>query len=98
MVSIFLSSFWPYPWFQPSRFIFAEEKWLISGDFKFKDETCKKYEIVKTDYLISECTFGLPIFKWDEASKIANDISNWITNSRKTSLLFCYSLGRLRDY
>ena len=78
------------------RFIFAEEKWLISGDFKLqKDETCKQYEIVKTDYLISECTFGLPIFKWDEANKIANDISKWITNSpEKTSLLFCYSLGK----
>ena len=78
------------------RFIFAEEKWLISGDFKLqKDETCKEYEIVKTDFLISECTFGLPIFKWDETNKIANDISKWITNSPdKTSLLFCYSLGK----
>jgi len=78
------------------RFIFAEEKWLISGDFKLqKDPTCKQYEIVKTDYLISECTFGLPIFKWDEPNKIANDISKWITNSpEKTSLLFCYSLGK----
>jgi len=78
------------------RFIFAEEKWLISGDFKLqKDKTCKQYEIVKTDYLISECTFGLPIFKWDESNKIANDISKWITNSpEKTSLLFCYSLGK----
>ena len=52
-------------------------------------------KIVKTDYLISECTFGLPIFKWDESNKIANDISKWITNSpEKTSLLFCYSLGK----
>ncbi len=78
------------------RFIFAEEKWLISGDFKIqKDKTCRQYEIVKTDYLISECTFGLPIFKWDETSKIASKISNWITNSpEKTSLLFCYSLGK----
>jgi len=78
------------------RFIFAEEKWLISGDFKLqKDETCKQYEIVKTDYLISECTFGLPIFKWDETNKITNDISKWITNSpEKTSILFCYSLGK----
>jgi len=78
------------------RFKFAEEKWLISGDFKLqKDETCKQYEIVKTDYLISECTFGLPIFKWDETNKIANNISQWITNSpEKTSLLFCYSLGK----
>jgi len=78
------------------RFIFAEEKWLISGDFKLQnDNTCKQYEIVKTDYLISECTFGLPIFKWDETNKIANDISKWITNAPdRTSLLFCYSLGK----
>ena len=78
------------------RFIFAEEKWLISGDFKLqKDETCKQYEIVKTDYLISECTFGLPIFKWDQTKNVAINISKWITNSPdKTSLLFCYSLGK----
>ena len=78
------------------RFIFAGEKWLITGDYKLqKDETCKKYEIVKTDYLISECTFGLPIFKWDQTKNIAINISNWVTNSPdKTSLLFCYSLGK----
>ena len=78
------------------RFIFAEEKWLISGDFKLqKDETCKQYEIVKTDYLISECTFGLPIFKWNETKKEALNISKWVTQSPdKTSLLFCYSLGK----
>jgi len=78
------------------RFIFAEEKWLISGDFKLqKDLTFKQYEIGKTDYLISESTFGLPILKWDDTNKIANDISKWITNSpEKTSLLFGYSLGK----
>ena len=37
----------------------------------------------------------MPIFKWDETNKIANNISKWITNSpEKTSLLFCYSLGK----
>ena len=78
------------------KFIFAEEKWLVTGDFKLqKDNTCNPYEIVKTDYLISECTFGLPIFKWDETQKIAYDISKWVTNSPdKTSFLFCYSLGK----
>jgi putative mRNA 3-end processing factor len=78
------------------RFIFAEEKWLVTGDFKLQeDDTCKQYEIVKTDYLISECTFGLPIFKWEETSKISNNISKWITKSPdKTSLIFCYSLGK----
>ena len=78
------------------RLIFAEEKWLITGDFKLQeDDTCENYKVVKTDYLISECTFGLPIFKWDDTKKVATNISKWITNSpNKNSLLFCYSLGK----
>ena len=78
------------------KFNFAGEKWLITGDFKRqKDYTCKEFEKVKTDYLISESTFGLPIFKWEEPGKIATDISNWVELSPdKTSILFCYSLGK----
>ena len=78
------------------KFNFADEKWLITGDFKRqKDETCNEYEIVKTDYLISESTFGLPIFKWDEPQNIAEDIAKWVSHSQeKTSILFCYSLGK----
>ena len=78
------------------KFSLADEKWLITGDFKRqKDETCKEYEIVKTDYLISESTFGLPIFKWDEPQNTATDIAKWVKNSQEiTSILFCYSLGK----
>ncbi len=78
------------------KFNFGGETWLITGDFKRqKDYTCKEYEKVKTDYLISESTFGLPIFKWEEAQKTAGDISKWVDSSPdKTSILFCYSLGK----
>ena len=78
------------------KFWLADEKWLITGDFKRqKDETCKEYEIVQTDFLISESTFGLPIFKWDESQNIALNITKWINSSKeKTSILFCYSLGK----
>ena len=78
------------------KFWLADEKWLITGDFKRqKDETCKEYEIVQTDFLISESTFGLPIFKWDESQNIALNITKWINSSQeKTSILFCYSLGK----
>ncbi len=78
------------------KFNLAEEKWLITGDFKRqKDETCKEYEIVKTDFLISESTFGLPIFKWDEPQNTAIDITKWVSHSpKKVSILFCYSLGK----
>ena len=78
------------------KFTFASEKWLITGDFKRqKDDTCEEFKKVKTDYLISESTFGLPIFKWEEPKKIVEDISQWIDSSpNKTSILFCYSLGK----
>ena len=78
------------------KFQIAAEKWLITGDFKRqKDDTCESYEVIKTDYLISESTFGLPIFKWDEPIKIAKDIIKWTNRSQdKTSILFCYSLGK----
>ena len=78
------------------KFTFANEGWLITGDFKRqKDDTCKEFKKVKTDYLISESTFGLPIFKWEEPQKIVDDISKWIDSSpNKTSILFCYSLGK----
>ena len=74
----------------------ADEKWLITGDFKRqRDETCKEYEKVKTDFIISESTFGLPIFKWDEPQNTATDITKWVNSSQeKTSILFCYSLGK----
>ncbi len=78
------------------KFNFAGEVWLITGDFKRqKDDTCMEFEKVKTDYLISESTFGLPIFKWEDPQKTASDITKWIVSSpENTSILFCYSLGK----
>ena len=78
------------------KFNFAGEAWLITGDFKRqKDDTCEEFEKVKTDYLISESTFGLPIFKWQETQKTVSDILEWVVSSpNKASILFCYSLGK----
>ena len=78
------------------KFNFSGEIWLITGDFKRqKDDTCEEFEKVKTDYLISESTFGLPIFKWEDTHQNALDISKWVDSSpNKASILFCYSLGK----
>tara|TARA_Y100000589_G_scaffold234727_1_gene222129 strand:- start:1428 stop:2414 length:987 start_codon:yes stop_codon:yes gene_type:complete len=74
----------------------GNEKWLITGDFKRqKDETCLKYQEIKTDFLICESTFALPIFKWASTNKIVNQIVDWVNISpNMTSILFCYSLGK----
>ena len=72
------------------------ETWLITSDFKRqKDKTCKSYERLKTDFLICESTFGLPIFNWESTNKIIDKITKWVNQSEdSTSILFCYSLGK----
>ena len=72
------------------------ETWLITSDFKRQnDKTCKSYERLKTDFLICESTFGLPIFNWESTNKIIDKITKWVNQSEdSTSILFCYSLGK----
>tara|TARA_Y100001978_G_scaffold9018_1_gene7520 strand:+ start:1096 stop:1938 length:843 start_codon:yes stop_codon:yes gene_type:complete len=74
----------------------GNEIWVITGDLKRqKDKTCKSYEKLKTDFLICESTFGLPIFNWESTSKIIDDITKWVAQSEdSTSIVFCYSLGK----
>ena len=74
----------------------GSEIWLITSDFKRqKDKTCKSYEKLKTDFLICESTFGLPIFNWESTNKVIHSITKWVTKSEdSTSILFCYSLGK----
>ena len=78
------------------KIIAGSEIWLITGDLKRqKDKTCKSYEKLKTDFLICESTFGLPIFNWKPTNKIIDDITKWVTECEdSTSILFCYSLGK----
>ena len=74
----------------------GSEIWLITSDFKRqKDKTCKSYEKLKTDFLICESTFGLPIFNWEATNEVVDSITKWVTQSEdSTSILFCYSLGK----
>jgi len=78
------------------KIVAGSETWLITSDLKRqRDKTCKSYERLKTDFLICESTFGLPIFNWESTNKIIDKITKWVTQSEdSTSILFCYSLGK----
>tara|TARA_Y100000589_G_scaffold189170_1_gene179066 strand:- start:2734 stop:3723 length:990 start_codon:yes stop_codon:yes gene_type:complete len=78
------------------KIVLGDESLLITGDFKRqKDNTCKKFQQVESDFLICESTFGLPIFNWEPTNKIVDEISSWINESENsTSIIFCYSLGK----
>ena len=74
------------------------EVWVVSGDYKPQaDQTCEAFELVSCNGFISECTFGLPIYRWIEEQKVHNQVNEWWKENAKEgrpSLLFAYSLGK----
>lgn len=71
---------------------------VISGDYKTEyDGISTAFEPVKCHTFVSECTFGLPIYKWEQQQAIITHIERWIAdnhNKGKTSVLVAYSLGK----
>ncbi|MBY0405801.1 MAG: ligase-associated DNA damage response exonuclease [Cyanobacteria bacterium] len=74
------------------------EVWVFSGDYKRgQDPTCSPFEVVKCNTFITEATFGLPFYHWEEGPIIAQQIHRWWMRNRKqhkTSVVFCYALGK----
>ena len=75
-----------------------EGVWVVSGDYKRDpDPTCAPFEPVPCETFITECTFGLPIYRWDPPGEVMADIMGWWEENRqarRTSVLFCYTLGK----
>lgn len=80
------------------RVEYRGEVWVFSGDYKTEDDGISvPFEPVQCDAFITECTFGLPAFKWLPQEQVMNDINQWWQENRaegKTSVLFGYSLGK----
>lgn len=76
----------------------AGEVWVVSGDYKTAlDPTCAPLEPLRCDVFISESTFGLPIYRWPEASSVIDEIRQWWQANRNeglVSILFTYALGK----
>ncbi len=70
--------------------------WVCSGDYKREpDPTCLPFETLRCDVFITEATYALPIFRWDDPAAVAGAILDWWTgNAGKASVLFCYALGK----
>ena len=54
----------------------AEGVWVVAGDYKrAADPTCAPFEPVACDTFITESTFGLPIYRWDDTRAVVDDIA-----------------------
>ena len=74
------------------------EVWVFTGDYKIEDDgLTTPFELIKCNTFITECTFGLPAFRWRPQQEVFNDINQWWAQNQsegKTSVLFGYSLGK----
>jgi putative mRNA 3-end processing factor len=72
--------------------------WAVTGDFKLQPEpTCAPFEPLRCHTLITESTFGLPVFAWPEPGEVAAEVNAWWRRNGeqgRPSLLFAYSLGK----
>jgi putative mRNA 3-end processing factor len=80
------------------RVVYKGEIWVVSGDYKTEnDGLCAPFEPVKCHSFISECTFGMPVYKWKPQQEIFDGINQWWKQNNsegKTSVLVGYSLGK----
>jgi putative mRNA 3-end processing factor len=72
---------------------------IVTGDYKTAagDVTCPPFEPLRCHLLVSECTFGLPIYRWRPQQEIMAEIHAWWRQSqeqRRTCILYAYSLGK----
>lgn len=72
--------------------------WVISGDYKIiPDRTCQAFEPVRCGTFVTECTFGLPIYRWLGQDRLFNEINAWWRRNRdegRASIVFAYALGK----
>ena len=78
------------------------EVWVASGDYFVSgvgdhNPTCAPFEPVRCDTFITECTFGLPIYRWAPQVELMAEITAWWAECAAEgyhALLMGYSLGK----
>jgi putative mRNA 3-end processing factor len=69
---------------------------VVTGDYKrLEDRTAQPFELVKCDLLVTEATFGLPVFQHpqpaDEIARLRRSIAAF---PERAHVIGCYALGK----
>jgi putative mRNA 3-end processing factor len=72
--------------------------WVLSGDYKLDpDPTCLPFEPARCHTLITESTFGLPVYRWDPVGELFAGLNAWWRANAaagKASVVYAYALGK----
>ena len=76
----------------------AGEVWVVSGDYKTAhDGFCEPFEPVACHAFVTECTFGLPAFRWRPQAETVAEIESWWRGNAaegRFSVLGAYAFGK----
>jgi putative mRNA 3-end processing factor len=74
------------------------EVWVVSGDYKVEaDGLSEPFAPVPCHSFVSECTFGLPLFRWAPQAEVMGAIAAWWQGNAaegRISLIGAYGLGK----
>ena len=74
------------------------EVWVVTGDYKLDpDPTCTPFEPVRAHVLITESTFGLPIYRWAPPVRLFAEIDEWWRGNAalgRPSIVYAYAFGK----
>ncbi|MFN3876624.1 MAG: ligase-associated DNA damage response exonuclease, partial [Flavobacteriales bacterium] len=74
------------------------EIWVVTGDYKrHVDGISAPFEPVRCHAFITECTFGLPIYRWKAPLQVFAEINAWWRSNAANgicSVISAYSLGK----
>ena len=71
---------------------------VVTGDYKLENDGISGlYEPIPCHKIITECTFGLPIYQWYDKDKVKAEVNEWVRLNAEngvSSILHGYSLGK----
>ncbi len=80
------------------RVEYKGEVWVASGDYKLEDDgLALPFEPIRCHAFITESTFGLPVYKWQDQQHVYASINQWWRSNQteeKVSVLSGYALGK----
>ncbi len=72
--------------------------WVVTGDAKRQaDPAAEPFEVVPCRTLISECTFGLPVYRWPDPEEVLAEVVAWWqeeAGAGRNAFLGAYALGK----
>jgi putative mRNA 3-end processing factor len=75
---------------------YAGQRIVVTGDYKrLPDRTAQQFELVDCDLLVTEATFGLPVFQHPKpADEIARLLRSVAAFPERAHVIGCYALGK----